>query len=268
MPLHLQYFDAGMNASDDHTRSIEEWRALRLHRLKSPAGWLTLVDRIVLDEGDNELPIGTITLRGGEVHLSARPGVTLGGAPVAERVLRSDEGGPADSLLFEGRTYELFRRGEAFAVRVKDPQAPALVEFAGIEHFPIDPAWRIVARWERYQPPRQTLHQFDLGPGWVRQVPGLARFEIGGRPLSLEPVLDEDGRRLFFVFADETNRSESYPAGRFLYAQVPVGDEVVLDFNLAFNPPCAFTAFATCPITPVQNRLPVAVPAGEKRYRG
>jgi uncharacterized protein (DUF1684 family) len=229
---------------------------------------LTLVDRIVLDEGENELPIGTITLRDSQATLRARHGVTLGGAPAGERVLRSDEGGPPDSLLFEGRIYELFRRGGAFAVRVKDPQAPALLAFAGLEYFPIDPAWRIVARWERYQPPRQTLHQFDIGPGWPRQVPGLARFEIGGRPFSLEPVLEEDARRLFFVFADQTNHSESYPAGRFLYADLPAGDEVVLDFNMAFNPPCAFTEFATCPITPAHNRLPVAVPAGEKRYRG
>jgi uncharacterized protein (DUF1684 family) len=252
--------------TEEYRRSIEQWRALREQRLRSPGGWLTLVDRILLDEGDNELPIGTITLRDGQARLRARGGVTLAGQPAGERVLRSDEGGPSDTLLYEGRTYELFRRGEAFAVRVKDPQAPALRAFAGLEYFPIDPAWRIVAHWERFQPLRQTVHQFDIGPGLVRQVPGRAHFEIGGRPVSLEPVLDEDARRLFIVFADETNRSESYPAGRFLYAAPPAGDEVVLDFNMAFNPPCAFTAYATCPITPAHNRLPLAVPAGEKRY--
>jgi uncharacterized protein (DUF1684 family) len=255
-----------MPPADEYPRSIEEWREQREHRLRSPSGWLTLVDRVLLDEGDNELPIGTITLRAGEARLRARAGVTLGGQPVTERVLRSDEGGPADSLLFEGRLYELFRRGEAFVVRVKDPQSPALRQFAGLPYFPIDPAWRIVARWERYQPPRQTMHQFDIGAGWQRQVPGCAHFELGGRPLSLEPVLEEDSHRLFFVFADQTNRTESYPAGRFLYAAVPAGDEAVLDFNMAFNPPCAFTEFATCPVTPAHNRLPIAVPAGEKRY--
>jgi uncharacterized protein (DUF1684 family) len=252
----------------EYQRSIEEWRALREQRLRSPTGWLTLIDRVLLDEGDNELPIGTITLRDGEARLRARPGVTLKGAPAGERVLRSEEGAPADTLELEGRTYELFRRGQSFAVRVKDPGSAALRAFAGLEYFPIDPAWRIVARWERYQPPRQTLHQYDIGPGLPRQLLGRAHFELDGRPFSLEPVLEEDSRRLFFTFADQTNHTESYPAGRFLYAAVPEGEEVVLDFNMAFNPPCAFTAYSSCPVTPPHNRLPVAVPAGEKRYAG
>jgi uncharacterized protein (DUF1684 family) len=251
---------------DAYQQGILSWRELRAERLRSPDGWLTLVDRVLLDEGDNELPVGTISLHDGVARLRARPGVTLQGAPVGERTLRSEEGQPADSLLFEGRTYELFRRGGAFAVRVKDPRAPALLEFAGLTHFPIDPAWRIVGRWERYQPPRTVLHQFDIGPGWPRQVPGVAHFQVGGQACSLEPVLEEDSNRLFFVFGDLTNRDSSYPAGRFLYATVPPGDEVVLDFNLAFNPPCAFSAFATCPLTPPRNRLPVRVEAGEKRY--
>jgi uncharacterized protein len=110
------------------------------------------------------------------------------------------------------------------------------------------------------------MHVFDIGTGWRRQVPGVARFSAGGRDFALEPVLEEDSNRLFFVFGDETNRTESYPAGRFLYGDVPAGDEVVLDFNTAFNPPCAFTEFATCPVTPRANRLAIAIPAGERRY--
>jgi uncharacterized protein (DUF1684 family) len=251
---------------DDYTRGIERWREQRAQRLRSPSGWLTLVDRILIDPGENQLAIGTITLQDGVARLRAREGVTLSGQPVGERVLRSDENGPPDSLLFEGRTYELFRRGVAFAVRVKDPAAPALRQFAGIAHFPIDPRWRVTARWQRHDPPHQTVHQFDIGPGWVRQVPGIARFALDGHQCALEPVLEDDSGRLFFVFGDQTNRDESYPAGRFLYAALPAHDEVVLDFNLAFNPPCAFSAFATCPLTPSQNRLAVRVPAGEKRY--
>jgi uncharacterized protein (DUF1684 family) len=253
----------------EHARAIEMWRELREHRLRSPTGWLTLVDRILLEEGENALPIGTITLRGGVAELWAGAGVTLRGVPVTgTRVLRADDLGAADSLLFEGRTYELLRRGDAFALRVKDPRAPALVGFAGLAHFPIDPRWRILARWERHDPPKVTVHQFDIGTGWPRQVPGVARFVVDGQELSLEPVLDEDGRRLLFVFGDRTNRAETYPGGRFLYAERPIGDEVVLDFNLAFNPPCVFTPFASCPLTPPHNQLPVAVTAGEKRYDG
>jgi uncharacterized protein (DUF1684 family) len=250
----------------EHAQTMQLWRELRVHRLRSPGGWLTLVDRVLLDEGENELAVGTITLRHGVARLRARPGVTLGGRKVDERVLRSDEGGPADALVFEGRTYELFRRGDAFAVRVKDPQAPALLGFAGLDYYPADLAWRIEARWEAFSPPRQTRHQFDIGAGWVREVPGLAHFEVGGRAVSLEPVRDEDGRRLFFVFGDETNRDETYPGGRFLYADLPRSGLVVLDFNTAFNPPCVFTPYATCPATPPHNQLPFPVHAGEKRY--
>jgi len=255
---------------DDYERQIARWREARDRRLRSPDGWLTLVDRVVLEEGDNALPPGTFTIRGEEARFRARPGaaVTLAGqllpaeGPGAERVLRPDEGGPAETLWYEGRAYELFRRGDLHAVRVKDPEAPARHAFRGLDHYPVDRRWRIVARFDRFDPPRHTMHAYEIGGSWRRQVPGVARFELpgDGRELSLEPVLEEGSNRLFFVFGDLTNATETYPAGRFLYA------EPVLDFNTAFNPPCAFTAYATCPVTPPQNRLPIAIPAGERRY--
>ncbi len=252
----------------DYIRSIQHWRAARHRRLLSPTGWLTLVDRIILSEGDNEIAIGTVRLREGVASLRVRPGLvaTCDGTAVTQRVLRADENGPADVLSCNGRTYELLRRGSLFAIRVKDPASPTLTGFRGLDHFPIDSAWRIAARFDRYDPPRFTEHQYDIGGSWKRPVPGLARFSVAGRSLALEPVLEDNPRRLFFVFGDETNRRETYPAGRFLYADFPSGDEIVLDFNTAFNPPCAFTAFATCPLPPSQNRLPIPVVAGELRY--
>jgi uncharacterized protein (DUF1684 family) len=252
-----------------HEQSVTVWRRAREERLRSPTGWLTLVDRLLLEPGENELPIGTITLRDGVARLRVPPGldVRLEGQPVTERVLASEEGAPPDRLDFAGRRYELFRRGDAFAVRVRDPGAPALRAFSGLEYWPIDPAWRISARFERYQPMRATQHQFDIGTGWTRPVPGAIHLVLDGRPFILEPVLEEDSGRLFLVFGDLTNRTaESYPAGRFLYAENPSGSEVVLDFNQAFNPPCAFTAHATCPVTPPQHRLPVRIAAGEKTW--
>jgi uncharacterized protein (DUF1684 family) len=252
-----------------HEQSVMAWRRAREERLRSPTGWLSLVDRLILEDGDNPLPLGVITLRDGVARLRVSPGldVRLDGQPVSERVLVSDEGGPADSLEFAGRRYELFRRGDAFAVRVRDPGAPALRAFSGLEHWPIDPAWRIPARFERYQPMRTTQHQFDIGTGWTRPVPGALHFALEGRPFTFEPVLEEDSGRLFIVFGDLTNRAgESYPAGRFLYADLPAGEDATLDFNLAFNPPCAFTPYATCPVTPPQHRLSVRVAAGEKTW--
>jgi uncharacterized protein len=249
---------------------VEHWRQARLHRLQAPDGWLSLVDRIQLDEGDNPLDIGTATLSGGQVQFRAREGVnvTLLGAPVAELHWRADaEGTGPDRLESGGRRYELMRRGSVLVVRVRDPRAPSLLEFPGLEHFPIEPRWRVVARFERFDPPRTTRHHYEIGEGEPRTVPGLAHFEVDGQALTLEPVIDGDRRRLYFVFGDGSNGRGSYPGGRFLYAELPgVKSELVLDFNLAFNPPCAFTPFAVCPAVPPANRLPVAVTAGE-RYR-
>jgi uncharacterized protein (DUF1684 family) len=139
-----------------------------------PTGWLSLVDRVLLDEGDNPLDIGTVTLAGGQVQFRTRAGtaVTLNGAPVAEHRWRADGEGPsADRLESGGRSYELFRRGSVLVVRVRDPRAPALRAFAGLEHFPLDPRWRVVARFERYQPPRTTRHHYEIGEGEVRSSP-------------------------------------------------------------------------------------------------
>ena len=248
---------------------MERWREGRLARLLSPTGWLTLVDRIPLEHGDNELPIGVLTLRDGEGVLRVREGsrVTSAGNAVREWTLRAENGGSSERLTSGGRTYEMVRRGTSFAVRIKDPMAPSRLGFRGLSYYPIDPAWRIAARWERWSPPRVAAHQYDVGgTGRPQIAPGVAHFSVDGVELALEPVLEEDSQRLFFIFGDLTNATDSYPAGRFLYSDLPAGDEVVLDFNTAFNPPCAFTAFASCPITPPRNRLPLAIRAGEKRY--
>jgi uncharacterized protein (DUF1684 family) len=252
----------------EHEQLVERWREARLRRLLTPTGWLSVVDRIELVEGDNEVLFGTVTLREGVAQLRTRPGhaVTMGGEPVQERTLRSDEDGVPDALSFAGRIYELVRRGDDFALRVKDPLSPARLGFSGLAHYPIDFAHRVIARFERHAAARETVHQYDRGAGSPRMVPGVARFELQGQPLSLEPTLEQSSGRLFFLFADATNRTETYPAGRFLYADIPAGDELVLDFNLSFNPPCAFTPFVACPVVPPQSRLAVAVTAGEKRY--
>jgi uncharacterized protein len=265
--------DAGAAAGPDHEahrQQVERWRRAREGRLQSPTGWLSLVDRVLLDPGDNSLPAGVFTLAGARVSFRPADGaaVTLAGQPVVTaRELRTDAGGvPPDRLESGGRSYEVIRRGDVFAVRVKDPRSPALVGFRGLGYFPVDPAFRVVARFSRFDPPRTTRHTLDIGEGAVRTIPGLASFTLGGQACTLEPVIDEDGRRLFIVFGDPTNRDRSYPGGRFLYAEPPAGDQLVLDFNLAFNPPCAFTEFSTCPAIPASNRVPVPVTAGERRY--
>jgi hypothetical protein len=137
----------------------------------------------------------------------------------------------------------------------------------GIEHFPIDPRWRVVARLERYEPAKPVDLGYLGGAAGRYLSPGVAVFEVDGVPCRIDPVLDESGGRLYVVFWDPTARDATYGAGRFLYAPLPEGDRVLLDFNQAFSPPCAFTPHAACPLAPAQNRLPIRVEAGERRPR-
>jgi uncharacterized protein (DUF1684 family) len=223
-----------------------------------------------LEPGENRVPglPGVFDVRDGQVTLAARreDGWTIGGAPVERRALASDAG-PAPDLvaLGEGRWAQVLSRGGRLALRTWDAASPARRDFAGIETFPWDPAWRVEATWEPLDPPRTVLVQDVTGMEAERRVPGRARFALGGRALSLEPTADGD--RLAFVFRDATAGVETYGAGRFLSADAPVGERVVLDFNRAFNPPCAFTPFATCPLPRPENVLPIRVTAGE-RYGG
>ncbi|MEI6226537.1 MAG: DUF1684 domain-containing protein [Deltaproteobacteria bacterium] len=225
----------------------EAWRRERVARLTGERGWLSVVALHWLAPGVNRpegLP-GSFTLGDGRVELDASPGdaYALDGAPVERRVLVSDVSSKPDLLsLGASRHVQLLERGGRHALRVWDADAPARRDFPGIETFPFDPAWIVEARWEPF--------------------PGRAAFAVGGRALSLEPT--QDGDRLAFVFRDATAGTETYGAGRFLSAGAPREGRVVLDFNRAFNPPCAFTPFATCPLPRPENVLPVPVTAGER----
>ncbi len=246
----------------------ETWRAARRAALEGPRGWLAVVDLAFLEPGPNRIPglPGTFTLDGGRVMLEAAPedGYALRGAPVTRRLLASD-GDPAPDVLSlgEGRAVQVLARGMRRALRVWDADAPARKAFRGVPVFPPDPAWRIEARWEPYEPPRTVTVANVLGDESPERVPGRAVFEAGGRTRALEPTRRDDGT-LHFVFRDATAGGETYGAGRFLEAAAPRDGKVLLDFNRAVNPPCAFTPFATCPIPRAENVLPIAVPAGER----
>jgi uncharacterized protein (DUF1684 family) len=164
--------------------------------------------------------------------------------------------------------FQLIARGSRVGVRIKDPDARARKEFKGIPAFPPSAHWRIVARWEPANPPTEIAVPNVLGEVDRSPSPGTAVLTVDGKEYRLTPVLEEGSPDLFFVFGDETNRTETYGAGRFLYAAPAKDGTVVLDFNRAYNPPCAFSAFATCPLPPKQNRLALRVEAGEKRLPG
>jgi hypothetical protein len=266
---------------------IEKWRAERLISLTSEDGWLTVVGLSWLRPGENRfgsdpgnevvLPgrgtpalVGTLELRqDGTALLHPGPGtgLTLGGSPATERVLASDRTGKPDILGVGSIRFYLIDRSGKLAVRVKNPHSARRVGFAGIRHFPVDPAYRVEARFEPYQKPREVAVATIQGPEQKMLVPGVVRFTIRGKALALEPfVSSPEDDTFFIVFRDATSGSETYGAGRFLDATAPAkgSRKVVLDFNRAYSPPCAFTPYATCPLPPRQNELPLRIEAGEK----
>jgi uncharacterized protein (DUF1684 family) len=264
--------------------ALETWRQQRETRLKAADGWLAVAGLYWLDEGPNRfgsgpdnaivLPAGaappvagTFELRQGKVSVRVEPGasVTTAGRPVTAMALRSDEPGPPDVLKIGRLSLQVIVRGGRYGIRMRDPESETRRSFAGLQWFPVRDDLRFEARFVPWPSPRTIPIPNVLGQVNDLPSPGYAEFTLEGRTLRLEPVIEEPGaEELFFIFRDQTAGHETYPAGRFLYAPMPKDGVVVLDFNKAYSPPCAFTAFATCPLPPSQNRLPVRIEAGEK----
>ena len=278
-----------------YAHEIEQWRAARVARLTAPDGWLSLIGLEWLHEGanhvgsaaDNDIVLkagpahlGTVTLAAdgaASIALAKDSGATVDGKSVAEAVLVDDmhatAGAAPTTVRFGNASFYVIERDGRKALRVKDADAEARRDFAGIDYFPVDPSWRIEADWVPFVP----AHDLEIGTaiGTIDKVsvPGKAVFRRDGHTFELLPYQEEPGGELFFVIADRTSGKETYGAARFFYAALPKGGlaqpgKVELDFNKAYNPPCAFTPFATCPLAPPENRLDVAVAAGEKKYRG
>lgn len=283
----LALFLAGPPAisDDSYVEEIQKYRESRVERLQAPEGWLSLIGLFWLDHGENDfgsasdqaivLPrgaappeAGTLRLDGSEVRLVVGEGVTitLDGEPVGDRVLRDDHEGKPDILRLGRLSMFVIRRGDRFALRVKDPEAETRREFHGIDYFAIDPAYRVEARLESFDEPKKVQISSVAGTTSEMLVPGTLAFTLDGTSYRLEPLIGTpEETELFIIFRDETSGTETYGAGRYLYATLEDG-RTVLDFNKAYNPPCAFTPFATCPLPPRANRLRVVIPAGEKRY--
>nr|WP_239014454.1 DUF1684 domain-containing protein [Archangium violaceum] len=259
------------------------WHQKRIANLTSEEGWLSLVGLHWLKEGDNRFGsaqdndlifpantpahIGTLANKGGKVTLTVQPGtpLTRAGQPFTGGEVGDSET-EKDVLMLGSLRFFLIRRGDRIGVRVKDTEAPARKQFHGIPTWPVSTAWRIEGRFEPAATPRKLAVPTVLGTVEEETSPGTIVFTVNGQEYRLDPVQSPGSNQLFIIFADLTNRSESYGAGRFLYADPPKDGKVVLDFNRAYNPPCAFSPYATCPLPPPQNRLKLRVEAGEKRY--
>lgn len=280
---------AGCREEPTYEGQIRAWQARRAQRLQTETGWLSLVGLYWLDPGSNSFgsdrsnkivmppkappAMGTLTLEEGSITLepNADAGITLDGKPVTTPLpLRHDaeEGGP--TVLSAGTlSFHTIKRGDRYGIRVRDPQSEARTHFRGLEYYPISERWQVRARFEAYDPPKKIPIANIVGITTEEVSPGALVFSIDGTTHRLDPILEQGSDELFIIFKDPTSQDTTYPAGRYLYASPPGPDgTVIVDFNKAYNPPCAFTDFATCPLPPPQNRLPVRVEAGEKKYAG
>ena len=268
-------------------RELDVVRQARVAELTRPDGWTSLVGLHWIDPGAHYVGasagngimlavgpahLGMIDLGKGGIRFVAEKGVamTLDGQPfTGETILRADDApaGPSVIAFDEGKgVATVIKRGDRYLLRVKHADAPTRTGFRGIEYWPTSADWRVEGRFVPH-PAGKTLEIANIiGTTDAVPNPGAIEFQHGGKTFRIE-ALDEGGDTLFLVFADRTSGHGSYPAGRFLDVAKPgVGGTVVLDFNQAHNPPCAFTPFATCPLPPPENRLDVAIQAGEKTY--
>jgi uncharacterized protein len=267
-------------ASATYQATIESWRQELEQRLRAGDGWLTLAGLFWLNEGRNEigagpendiiLPpgsalehVGSVELRDGEVtlHAASEAVVTVNGGPVVSRRLQSDATGAPDLVAIGDLTLLVLQRGDRCGIRVRDRNNPARAAFAGRRWFPIRESYRLAATFIPHEPPRQIPIANVLGTTENTASPGYVVFAIDGQDYRLDALTESD--QLWFIFRDRTSGESTYPAGRYLKAPSPRQGMVTLDFNMAYSPPCAFTPFATCPLPPPQNQLPVRIEAGE-----
>ncbi len=265
---------------------IQAWHQQRIERLKSPTGWLNLAGLFWLEAGENTagadstnaiiLPkdkapdfVGSFILHDDIVTFQARPGVhvMLGDSAVTSIVMHNDLQENPTKLSLGALSWTIIKRGEKYGVRLRDHEHPLLKTFDGIATYPIDSTWRVEATFEPNNPPKilaipTILNTIDEEPS-----PGAFVFKLNGKTYKLDATGKMTDKELFVIFADQTNGKETYGAGRFLYVPTPdANGKMMIDFNKAYNPPCAFTAYATCPLPPEQNKLPVQITAGEKSY--
>jgi len=272
--------------STAYGQSVEKWRHDYEAQLTSDSGWLSVSGLFWLHEGENRFgsdPLNDIVLpaaapaqagafdfHAGKTTVRIHPGViaTINGKPIELAELRPDN--PQERLVVGDLTLYVHASGDRFAVRLKDKHSPLLKSFTGLQWFPIDESYAINARFVPYDSPKQFDSQNVLGDSIKLDIVGYVLFSLHGQEYRLEAEGNPDGT-LFIVFRDLTSGKETYLASRFLDTDVPkdgpAGKTVQLDFNKAYNPPCAYNPYTTCPIPLPANRLRVEIPAGEKLYK-
>jgi hypothetical protein len=267
----------------EYIAEIEQWHQKRIERLKDKNSWLTLVGLHWLKEGENSFGsdenndivfpenapqnIGNIILKDSVITLKVNEGVNVinEGKLINEIKLEEDLTGNPTVLDVGSFRWYIIKRGDRYGIRLRDTEASLLKEFKGINVYPINEDWRIEATFIPYNPPKPILIPNILGTTEEDKSPGALSFTKDGKSYKLDAIESRNG--FFIIFADETSGKDTYGAGRFLYTDKPdSNNKVILDFNIAYNPPCVFTKYATCPLPPKQNYLHLKITAGEKMW--
>lgn len=266
----------------DYIESVQKWQRERDAKLRLPDSWLTLAGLFWMKQGDNTVGsassndfviqegsapphIGRLHVEGKKVLFTsmAGPAVKVDGKPVSSPVeLKYDPDDNSSVVSVGSISFYVIERDGKLGIRAKDSESPVLKSFKGMKYFPINPAFHFEAK---FIPEPKKIPILDvLGVSSPTDSPGIVQFEYQGKTYSLRPIFE--GQTLFFLYKDLTNKTKTYQAGRMLNTPLPQNGKVDLDFNHSYNPPCTFTPYATCPLPPKENILPIAIEAGELRY--
>jgi hypothetical protein len=270
--------------TSQYITEVKEWHKQRIENLKKENGWLNLIGLFWLKEGVNSFGsdktndilfpenisenfMGVFELMDSIVTIKVMDGIKIinEGNPIEEMKLRYDLQGKPTVLEYKSLRWNVIKRGEKFGIRLRNLDAELVKSFPGIETYPIKDDWKIEALFEQYNPPKEISIPTVIGTIEKEKSPGALIFTKDGIELKLD--VTDAGKSYFVIFADRTNGNETYGAGRFLSVDKPDSSgKIFIDFNKAYNPPCAFTKYATCPLPPAQNHLKIEITAGEKIF--
>ncbi len=259
--------------ADSYVDSVEQWRQEREENLKADDGWLSVAGLFWLRDGANTIGSG----EGNRIQLPRGPerlgvvevdggAITLRYADKSQHAIPMlpDQSGEPTLIHVEDLTFWVIERGDRLGIRLRDPASAMRRDFTHCNWYPVKPGYRIVGKFIPYDEPRTFTVPSVIGVPEEMESPGEVEFVINGQTLRLKAALEGDS--LWFIFRDSTSGHTTYGAGRFLDADAPKDGQVILDFNKAYNPPCTFTPYATCPLPPKENRLKIPIEAGEQAY--
>lgn len=269
----------------EYISEIKEWHKKRIENLKKENGWLNLVGLMWLSEGENKFGsdesnnlvfpkgkaepfMGSFFLNDSAVTIEINKNVKVllkGGGQVEKMILKHDLQPETTILSYGSLRWFVIKRGDKYGIRLRDLEADLVKNFQGVETYPVNSDWKFEAKFEKYDPPKKIAVPNILGTIDEEKSPGALVFKKDGKEYKLDAL--NAGESYFLIFADETSGVETYGGGRFLYTpKADSAGKLYVDFNRAYNPPCVFTKYATCPLPPKQNNLKMQITAGEKNY--